>query len=117
MNIASRALLFPSGFTGMEEENSTHKVNVKAPPNTLNECDEADQAQMQELEDPMVVKKILSCAAGNVLEWFDFGLFGSLAADINAQFFPPGASSMGVFAVFAGAFLMRPVGGELTLLL
>ena len=51
---------------------------------------------------------------GNVLEWFDFAVFGYMTSFLSAAFFPgddPIASTMSTFSVFAGAFFMRPVGG------
>ena len=53
---------------------------------------------------------------GNVLEWCDFAVYGFFAPVIAQQFFPsdnPMSSLMGAFGVFAGAYLMRPVGGVL----
>ena len=51
---------------------------------------------------------------GNVLEWYDFAVFGFFSEEIGKVFFPnsqdPVAQS---FAVFGGAFLFRPVGGVL----
>jgi MHS family proline/betaine transporter-like MFS transporter len=51
---------------------------------------------------------------GNVLEWYDFAVFGFFSETIGQVFFPnahdPVAQS---FAVFGGAFLFRPVGGIL----
>jgi MHS family proline/betaine transporter-like MFS transporter len=56
---------------------------------------------------------------GNVLEWYDFALFGYFS-DIIAQVFfapePEGAEHSNLiktFAIFGGAFLMRPIGGLL----
>lgn len=51
---------------------------------------------------------------GNVLEWYDFGLYGYLAPLIGAQFFPgadPVAALIGAYGGFAIGFAMRPVGG------
>jgi len=51
---------------------------------------------------------------GNVLEWFDFAVFGYMTATLSDVFFPstdPVASTMSTFSVFAGAFFMRPIGG------
>lgn len=59
---------------------------------------------------------VLLGVIGNVLEWFDFSVFGYLAEEIGVLFFPKtnaAASLLQSFAVFAGAFLMRPVGGLL----
>ena len=54
----------------------------------------------------------LAGIVGNVLEWFDFSVFGFFSEEIGKAFFPnskdPVAQS---FAIFGGAFLFRPVGG------
>jgi MHS family proline/betaine transporter-like MFS transporter len=50
---------------------------------------------------------------GNVLEWFDFAVYGYFASDIGRQFFPqssPRAQQLLAFAVFAIGFAARPVG-------
>jgi MHS family proline/betaine transporter-like MFS transporter len=51
---------------------------------------------------------------GNVLEWYDFAIYGYFAAAIGRQFFPhedPVAQLLSTFGVFALGYLMRPVGG------
>jgi MFS transporter, MHS family, proline/betaine transporter len=53
---------------------------------------------------------------GNVLEWFDFAVYGYFASDIGRQFFPqssPEAQRLLAFAVFAVGFFARPAGGLL----
>ena len=53
---------------------------------------------------------------GNVMEWFDFAVYGYFASVIGAQFFPqssPHAQLLLTFAVFAIGFLSRPIGGLL----
>ena len=50
---------------------------------------------------------------GNVLEWFDFAVYGYFASDIGRHFFPqssPVAQQLLAFAVFALGFGARPVG-------
>jgi MHS family proline/betaine transporter-like MFS transporter len=50
---------------------------------------------------------------GNVLEWFDFAVYGYFASDIGHHFFPqssPAAQQLLAFAVFALGFLARPLG-------
>ena len=50
---------------------------------------------------------------GNVLEWYDFAVYGFFAPILAAQFFPgddPVAKLLAAFATFAVGFLMRPVG-------
>lgn len=62
------------------------------------------------------VYTVLVGSAGSILEWYDFALFGFLAPEIGELFFPahdPAASLMEAFAVFAGAFFFRPIGGLL----
>ncbi|HEV3384678.1 MAG TPA: hypothetical protein VG097_07675, partial [Gemmata sp.] len=54
---------------------------------------------------------VLAGGIGNVLEWYDFGLFGYFAAVIAAEFFPGEdklAALLDTFGVFATGFLMRP---------
>jgi MFS transporter, MHS family, proline/betaine transporter len=50
---------------------------------------------------------------GNLLEWFDFAVYGYFASDIGRHFFPqssPVAEQLLAFAVFALGFGARPVG-------
>src|SRR5215211_5901261 len=71
----------------------------------------------QEFHTPTAVRRgIIAGVAGNVLEWYDFALFGFFARQIGAHFFPaddPTASLLAAFGTFAAGFLMRPVGGAL----
>ncbi|MSR18745.1 MAG: MFS transporter [Phycisphaerales bacterium] len=51
---------------------------------------------------------------GNVLEWYDFSVYGYLSGPIGAQFFPhedPLVAQILVFATFAIGFVARPIGG------
>ena len=51
--------------------------------------------------------------AGNVMEWYDFSVYGYFAAVIGRHFFPAQdavSSLMAAFGVFAVGFLMRPFG-------
>src|SRR5919201_3372124 len=53
---------------------------------------------------------------GNVLEWYDFAIYGYFATAIGRQFFPHEdavAQLLSAFGVFALGYLMRPVGGAL----
>lgn len=50
---------------------------------------------------------------GNVLEWFDFAVYGYFASDIGRLFFPaedPTASLLFSYAVFLLGFVARPAG-------
>jgi len=56
---------------------------------------------------------VAASCAGTVFEWYDFFIFGSLAAIIGAHFYADaGASQSYVFALltFAAGFAVRPVG-------
>src|SRR6202048_4420148 len=58
-------------------------------------------------------RAILARIAGNVMEWYDFTVYGYFAAVIGRQFFPaedPISSLLAAFGVFAAGFLMRPFG-------
>lgn len=55
----------------------------------------------------------LAGAIGNLLEWYDFGLYGLLAPILASLFFPSHdriASLLAVYGGFAGGFAMRPIG-------
>jgi MFS transporter, MHS family, proline/betaine transporter len=53
---------------------------------------------------------------GNVLEWYDFAIYGYFAAQIGRDFFPHEdaiAQLLAAFGVFAIGYLMRPIGGAI----
>lgn len=61
-------------------------------------------------------RAIAAGAIGNILEWYDFAIYGFLAPILAAQFFPsdnPVTSLIAAFGVFAAGYLMRPVGSLL----
>ena len=56
---------------------------------------------------------VIAAAAGNVIEWYDFYIFGSLAAILSVQFFEksqPVAAFLSTVALFSVGFLIRPLG-------
>ncbi len=58
-------------------------------------------------------KAVVAGVIGNVLEWYDFAVYGYLVPVISQLFFPsddPLASTLLTFAVFGVGFVMRPVG-------
>ena len=58
-------------------------------------------------------KVILAAAGGNVIEWYDFYIFGSLAAILSVKFFEkshPVAALLSTIALFTAGFLVRPLG-------
>ena len=59
---------------------------------------------------------IMGGLAGNVLEWYDFAVYGYFATVIGQKFFPsedPSVSLIAAFGAFAAGFLARPFGGLL----
>jgi len=59
-------------------------------------------------------KLIVAGLVGNVMEWYDFAVYGYFAAIIAPQFFPsesPAVSLIAAFGAFAAGFLVRPLGG------
>src|SRR4051794_10362071 len=56
---------------------------------------------------------ILASSAGTIFEWYDFYLYGALAAVIGAQFFssfPEATRNVFALLAFAAGFLVRPFG-------
>ena len=56
---------------------------------------------------------VIAAAVGNVIEWYDFYIFGSLAAILSVQFFSksdPVAAFLSTVAIFSVGFLIRPLG-------
>ena len=59
------------------------------------------------------LRTALAGLIGNVLEWFDFAVYGYFASNIGQQFFPQSSHStqqLLTFGTFALGFLARPVG-------
>lgn len=59
---------------------------------------------------------ILAGLIGNVMEWYDFAVYGYFAGAIGKLFFPaddPAVSLIASFGAFAAGFLVRPIGGLL----
>ena len=69
---------------------------------------------VQVVERPMLKRAIGGTVVGNLMEWYDVGVYGYLAVIIGQMFLPDGSSSaqnlfsLGVFAV---TFIARPAGG------
>ena len=59
---------------------------------------------------------ILAGVIGNVMEWYDFAIYGFFAPILGRLFFPSEdatTSLIASFGAFAAGFLMRPIGGAL----
>jgi len=58
-------------------------------------------------------KVILASSVGTMIEWYDFYIFGSLAAILSLKFYPAGNDTfayIAYLATFAVGFLVRPFG-------
>lgn len=59
-------------------------------------------------------RSVVAGTIGNLVEWFDWSVYGFFAPYFAASFFPQAdriAQLLGVFAVFAVGFFVRPLGG------
>jgi MFS transporter, MHS family, proline/betaine transporter len=59
---------------------------------------------------------LIAGMSGNLMEWYDFALYGVLAATLGKLFFPDAGrllALLSVFGVFAAGYVMRLVGGAL----
>ena len=63
------------------------------------------------------VRVITAGVIGNLLEWYDFAIYGFFATQIGAAFFPAEdkvAQVLAAFGIFAIGYVMRPLGGVVT---
>ncbi|HVY18334.1 MAG TPA: MFS transporter [Rhodopila sp.] len=59
-------------------------------------------------------KAIYAATIGNVMEWYDFGVFAYLAGALALNFFPkenPSSALLSTFLVFGVGLVFRPLGG------
>jgi len=71
----------------------------------------APQISLKELR-----RVVIAAAVGNVIEWYDFYIFGSLASILAVKFFEKGhpvAAFLSTVALFSVGFLIRPLGAFL----
>src|ERR1700733_6511538 len=99
------------GFPGSTRRRSGNKVSM--------DTDGAQRMWARDeirVTDPSVMSQaITGTAIGNVMEWYDFGVYGYIATTI-AQVFYPGNSVSAVhliatFSTLAAAYVVRPLGG------
>jgi MFS family permease len=70
-------------------------------------------ARAQHADERTLRRVILASAAGTVIEWYDFYIFGTLAAIIATQFYPSGNPTVNflqTLATFGVGFAVRPFG-------
>ncbi|WP_437727698.1 MFS transporter [Sorangium sp. So ce861] len=73
----------------------------------------AREAGREVVDSGTLWKVIFASAGGTMIEWYDFYIFGSLAAIISTHFFPkdnPTAGFLLTLGTFATGFVVRPFG-------
>src|SRR5438874_2848078 len=68
----------------------------------------APKVPMKELR-----RVVIAASVGNIIEWYDFYIFGSLASILAVKFFAKGhpvAAFLSTVAIFSVGFLIRPLG-------
>jgi MFS family permease len=73
----------------------------------------ADAIPMGGTADYSIWRVILASAVGTMIEWYDFYIFGSLAAVLSPIFYPTGNQTfayIAYLATFAVGFVVRPFG-------
>ncbi|HUC52711.1 MAG TPA: MFS transporter [Candidatus Cybelea sp.] len=73
----------------------------------------ADAIPMGGTAEYSIWRVILASAVGTMIEWYDFYIFGSLAAVLSLKFYPPGNDTfayIAYLATFAVGFVVRPFG-------
>src|ERR1700747_1152768 len=73
----------------------------------------ADAIAVSGTADYSIWRVILASAVGTMIEWYDFYIFGSLAAVLSPKFYPAGNDTIALIAylsTFAVGFLVRPFG-------
>lgn len=73
-----------------------------------------DNMRHQSIDHRHLRKVVIGSAAGTIVEWFDFALYGYMAIYIAHNFFPSANQLTGLlatFAVFLMSFIVRPIGG------
>jgi MHS family proline/betaine transporter-like MFS transporter len=72
---------------------------------------------MTTANEPGLQRRVVAAGMiGNILEWYDFSVYGYFAQAIGREFFPtadPLSSVLAAFGAFAVGFLMRPFGAML----
>ncbi|MEA2900503.1 MAG: hypothetical protein QOH36_390 [Actinomycetota bacterium] len=72
-----------------------------------------DSAEERARRDYKIWNVIGASSAGTVIEWYDFYIFGTLAATLAPRFYPPGNETVQLLlylSTFAVGFVVRPFG-------
>lgn len=98
--------------------NDPHAAGVVTAPGDGDPGDSVEEMAQEIQSDAdrwRALRRVLPAAGiGHFVEWFDFGLYGTLATVLAKNFFDqgnPSSALLSTFAVFAVGFIMRPLGG------
>ena len=102
-----------TGPNVVNDDDATNHGGSEAP------LDSVDASTIPQSKPESIANTVVG-VMGNVLEWYDFALFGFFSDVIAQIFFPPednpseeDANLVKSFVIFGSAFLMRPIGGLL----
>ena len=87
---------------------------MTTPENSISALEVAESPDVTVTDNASVKKAVKATMLGNAMEWFDFGVYAYLATTIGKVFFPEVSGSaqlLSTFAIFAAAFIVRPLGG------
>lgn len=74
------------------------------------------QYQMEKIKYAKIVQATISSSLGNILEWYDFGLFTIFSVLFAKIYFPtndPQTAIIATFGIFSIGFICRPIGALL----
>lgn len=74
----------------------------------------AEASESAQLTGRPLRRVLIAAGAGSVIEYYDFGVYAFLATTLAVVFFPaqdPATALLSTLAIFASAFVMRPIGG------
>ncbi|WP_072687856.1 MFS transporter [Rhodococcus marinonascens] len=87
---------------------------MNAPDHSITSAELADSPDVTVTDQASVSRAVKATMLGNAMEWFDFGVYAYLATTIGKVFFPEASGTaqlLSTFAIFAAAFIVRPLGG------
>jgi MFS family permease len=107
-------LLSLTGFTRLSVISLRTRVATPSQPFAISSWRHNMTSTVPQSSNKLIWQVILSSAVGTVIEWYDFYIFGSLAATIGPVLFGTSGkieeTLLGALAVFGAGFIVRPFG-------
>jgi len=101
----------------LESPRAAYSLPLDCAERTLNEVEylmATSAISRSGVEAPTSIPRVIAAsAAGTMIEWYDFYIFGSLTAVLSLKFYPKGNDTFALIAylaTFAVGFLVRPFG-------